>query len=64
VTAQPVSKVRLARRVRVTLDLAECSHAILRALAECSGKSDDEVVGDALQLAFTTHPREGEAPTP
>jgi hypothetical protein len=58
-----LAKVKIARRVRVVLDLDDITHALLVATCRHTGKGEAELVGDALRVLFVALPRveDGEA---
>jgi hypothetical protein len=57
VSGKPLAKLRVARRVRLVLDLTEVDHALLQATMTHTGKSEAEVIGEALRCLFVHYPR-------
>ena len=55
--SKPLAKLAIAKRVRVTVDLTPIDHALLTATIQHTGKSEAEVIGEALRCLFVHYPR-------
>jgi hypothetical protein len=56
----PLARLAIAKRVRVVVDLAPVDHALLTATMTHTGKSEAEVIGEALRCLFVHYPRPGD----
>jgi hypothetical protein len=57
--AKPIGRVATARRVRLVVDLPEVEGLQLAALARHLGRSEGELVVDAVRDLLAAVPREG-----
>jgi hypothetical protein len=55
--ANPSPAFAIAERVRVMVDLPEVDAALLRATMQHTGKTEAEVIGEALRCLFVHYPR-------